>query len=310
LKSPDDLYLGSDIDKIRDLAEQFLSFRYERRESEEWSMFYGCIDSLRDVDDALHSILNLKRRATYLECVGFLISLVTQQEAVKFLSRSVGADFNPSDDENLRRIRDVRNRVAGHSAWAERNGKSTSMINHADIHETGFSAVVYRSPSSKTAELYTRVNFKEFVLLNVTSLKLQMGRVAIAMANREEELRSELQSIDWSFWDESETYLFEKLWYPWQNDRVWQAADHIRIFNEKIAKLISLKEQQYLPEVSQEKLDENLIILGLIQDLLSKSYASEEDRVLYDTLLIGWDSKWSEIKNDISRLRGLNQAKD
>lgn len=94
--------LSDEIDLIRNTADSLLSFKYERRSTEQWSNFWGCLDTLRDMDESVLELLNLRRKPTRLECIGFLQVLVSQQDAVFHLSKCVELKWKPSKTLLLR----------------------------------------------------------------------------------------------------------------------------------------------------------------------------------------------------------------
>jgi len=300
--------LSEEVDTIRNKANSLLAFKIERRSQEQWSKFWGCLDTLRDMDEAIFELLKLKRKPTRLECIGFLQALVSQQDAVFHLSKCIGLEWKPSHADALEVIRDLRNRVTSHSAWAERHkdGPSTSMLNWHDIRKGGFKAVVYRDNKDKEFPLYEDVEFRDFVGQNLINLQPQIKGILDKMETMEDELHKHLRKLDWSFLDNNgDGYLREKMWSPWehQNDRLWQAKSHAKIFSKRLHRTEKFFEENKIYEYDKYQL--SALIAGiekLIQYLENESPA-EEKKLQYYVLLVGWIKLWSEFDRSIVALK-------
>ena len=140
--------------EIHDLSHQLVSFRYENRTQQDWARFYGATDSIDDVGTALAEFRALRRMPTLLERLGFLQALVIQQHAVENISISIGLNWTPHSDERLKKVREIRDRVAGHPVWSEKGQKFCYPRSSAmqDLHhgtKDGFNVVVYFESKSE-----------------------------------------------------------------------------------------------------------------------------------------------------------------
>ena len=302
--------LGSEIDLLRETSNSLLSFKYERRSSEEWSIFYGCLDTLRDMDDAIYELLNVKRKPTRAECIGFLQILVSQQDAIHHLSKCVGiTHWKPAGIHELQVIRDLRNRITSHSAWSNRSEdgvNSTSMINWSDIRTGGFKAVIYRDKREDDYPLYEDIEFVELTIKNVANLLEPIEKVIEKMKQTEAKLNQRLRALDWSFLDDSsDGYLLEKMWFPWENrnDRIWQAKSHAKSLLERFQKA-----QKFFADNEIHEFDEyclNALIAGakLLQKYLENESPNEEEKLQYFVVLRGWSKLWKEFNEEILELK-------
>ena len=302
--------LGSEIDLLRETSNSLLSYKYERRSSEQWSKFYGCLDTLRDMDDAIFELLNVKRKPTRAECIGFLQILFSQQDAIHHLSKCVGiTNWKPVSINELKVIRDLRNRITSHSAWSNQSKdgvSSTSMINWSDIREGGFKAVIYRDKDDENYPLYEDIDFVELTSKNVDNLLGQIGKVIEKMKQTEAKLHQHLCSLDWTFLDDNgDGYLLEKMWSPWknENDRMWQAKSHVDSLLERFQKAQNFFADNEIHEFDKYGL--NALIAGakLLQKYLENASPNEEEKLQYFVVLRGWSKLWKEFNEEILELK-------
>lgn len=134
----------SDIrDRIHRKSQEYFTLAYARRDKSRWRMFYGATDALLDASMAARAFGKAIRSdppINLLICYGFLQAIYIQQDAVSILSEAVGIKWNPNDNLTLREIRDTRNRLTGHPAFA---GESRNDCHLRSFHITKF----VRSPS-------------------------------------------------------------------------------------------------------------------------------------------------------------------
>jgi len=310
MSKPIDTALSEEIDLLRETANSLLAFRYDRRSEEQWSKYWGCLDTLRDMDEAVYELFTIKRKPTRAECIGFLQILVSQQDAIHHLSKCVGLmNWRPVINDELQTVRDLRNRITSHSAWSDRSkdgGKSTSMINWVDIREGGFKAVIYREESDTNYPLYEDVDFKGFVRVNNCNLKLQVRKILQAMNKNENKLKENLQNLDWSFLDNKEDgYLREKLWSPWahNNSKLWQARSHMEIFLKRLVQAKAFFEKNEIFEIDDYNL--NALLAGALKlsNYLKNKSPNEDERLQYYVMLTGWVELWGEFDDSIVSFR-------
>ncbi|MEP4052247.1 MAG: hypothetical protein ABJN22_08380 [Litorimonas sp.] len=261
------------------------------------------------MDEATFELLRVNRKPSRIECIGFLQVLVSQQDAIHHLSKSVGIDhWKPTENSNLQIIRDLRNRISSHSAWSDRSNdgvNSTSMINWSDIRVGGFKAVIYREDESENYPLYEDVSFKDYLEMNVASLKVQVKSIVTQMNKIEGEFKEKMQSLDWSFLDnQGDNYLFEKLWSPWrnQNDRIHQAQGYLEIFLKRLMQSKEFFDKNGISEISDFELSALIKGCERLQQYLTNENSKENEQLEYYVLLVGWRKLWFEFDESISRL--------
>ena len=309
--------LSEEIDVIRNTANSLLAFKFERRSKEQWSKFWGCLDTLRDMDEAILELLSLKRKPTRLECIGFLQALVSQQDAIFHLSKCLELEWKPSSIQALEVIRDLRNRITSHSAWSDRHkdGASTSMLNWNDIRNGGFKAVVYRDNKDKEFPLYEDVEFGDYVGENLINLQPQIIRILNKMQTTEDKLHEQLRTLDWEFLSNNgDGYLREKMWSPWehQNARLWPAKSHAEIFLKRLNQAQDFFTKNKIYEF--DKYGISALVAG-IQKLilyLEDENPTEEEKLHYYVLLLGWTKLWDDFDKSIVALKekiGIVDAK-
>ena len=265
------------------------------------------------MDDAIQELLRLKRNPTRLECIGFLQALVSQQESILHLSLCVGIKWHPNDNDTLKIIRDLRNRITAHSAWSDRDkkdGKSTSMLNWGDIRKGGFKAVIYRDNIDIGLPVYEDVDFGTFVRDNLANLQPQIDKILEKMKTTEDELHQQLRLLDWTFLNNhGDGYLREKMWSPWDhhNDRLSQAKRHAQIFLKRLNQTNDFFEKNKIYEY--EKYEISALVAGIQKLLmyLENDNPTEEEKLEYYVLLIGWNKIWRDFDESIVTLKGKNR---
>jgi hypothetical protein len=139
---------GEIRERIHRQSHNLTAFEQQNRSDENWNRFYAATDTLLDVETALGAFDWSKRAPSLLERYGFLQALVIAQDATRELSKSVGIEWSPYNDDRLKYIRELRQRVAGHPAWSEKAKKynyqrSSAMIDLSENHRDGFNVVLY-----------------------------------------------------------------------------------------------------------------------------------------------------------------------
>lgn len=301
--------LGKKIDLLRETSHSLLAYKYERRSSEEWSKFWGCLDTLRDMDSAILELLRLSREPTRAECIGFLQILYSQQDAIYHLCQNVGVAWKPDNNILLLKIRELRNRITAHSAWAGRNKDgvpSTSMINWHDIRVGGFKAVVYRQEKSDDMPLYEDIDFANLTKDNLVELLEPIGIIIDKMNENEDSLKLKLRDLDWQFLDnQGDGYLLEKMWGPWEheNNRLWQAQGHAKQFRDRLQKAKTFFADNHVYEVDEYALKALIAGIEKIQEYLNNHSPSEDEALQYYVLLRGWSKLWGEFDEELSTLK-------
>jgi hypothetical protein len=194
-------------------------------------MFYGATDALADANYAASSYqssVSANRGSNLLTCYGFLQALYVQQDAVITLSRALSLSWHPSNNQRLKHIRDVRNRLAGHPALAgERETPrrlSAAIIGLDSITSAGFQGHIYFEDGFESID----VNVASFRRDNEELLSRQMLEVERKMDEEEREFRQkESKQLLSRRFDSPFSYLMQRLWSDLTDDaRVVQARSH------------------------------------------------------------------------------------
>jgi hypothetical protein len=178
--------------RIHDKSHEYFTFSLGRWDRTKRSMFYGATDALLDTSQASESYeqaITSNMGANLLACHGFMQALYIQQDAVITLSRAVGLSWHPNGDERLKQIRDTRNRLTGHPAFAGMHENprrlSSAIIAYDDITKLGFRGHVYYEDGFEDIN----VDVAAFRKDNEDLLSLQMREVEKRMDERENEFR-------------------------------------------------------------------------------------------------------------------------
>jgi hypothetical protein len=178
--------------RIHQKSHDYFVFSHGRWDREKRNMFYGATDTLADASHAAgdyEKAISPNAGSNLLVCYGFLQALYVQQDAVMTLSRAVDLNWHPNNNERLKQIRDVRNRLTGHPALAgERDNPrriSSANIAYDDITELGFRGHVYYEDGFENID----VDVPAFRKDNEELLSLQMQQVEQKMDEQEREFR-------------------------------------------------------------------------------------------------------------------------
>lgn len=165
-------------DDIHSLSHKLTAFDIRNRSNDDWNRFYAATDSLLDVGIALAQFSIIERCPTILERYGFLQALVIQQQAVEELSTAVGLKWKARDNDSLRQVRELRDRIAGHPTWSEKKKawnyeRSSAMQDLSNGSFDEFQVVLYYPDYSKTL----RVSYSDLLRKNELALSEQLEEI-------------------------------------------------------------------------------------------------------------------------------------
>jgi hypothetical protein len=161
--------LGELRQKIQALRERELGgagpnpcLNWSSMDKEDYARLCGAMDSLHDMESALVGLwgkIERGEKPTELECLGFLQAIYIEQDCVREIYRALKrTDFALTAE--LKLIRDMRNRVSGHAAFAEQvKPPGSAMWKPASISSSGFEMVIYFVCGSRTEFL----DFRNFI---------------------------------------------------------------------------------------------------------------------------------------------------
>lgn len=193
VECPDLTALSEVRERLHRKAGDYFCFENRRWDDARWREFFGATDALLDTTFALGDVaagIPSHREHAILWCYGFLQALYIQQDAVKLIWRALEMSGDPLVDARLQTVREIRNRVAGHPARAEKPGRgrvpSSAIINIHDIEpSTGFKAVIYYDSGMETVD----VSFATMLSENSAGLLGALQKAEAAMVERELQFR-------------------------------------------------------------------------------------------------------------------------
>jgi hypothetical protein len=279
--------------RIHNKSHNYFFFELGRWDRASRGMFYGATDALLDATQAAASYPNVVSSDTavnLLACYGFLQALYIQQDAVGILSRSVGLSWKPEDENRLKEIREIRNRLTGHPALAgdRRRMSSSAIIPYGDIDEHGFSGHIYYQDRFEIV----RVGVKAFQKENEELLAKQMLLVEEVMDKSERQFRAERSATPLSsFFEGGFRYLMDRLHCDLNDKgRVIQAQSHSQMVRQRIIELEK--------ELADRRLDSNVMPmhvvftgLKLLEEIMESGDATLAAQDKFDLIYSGLERK-------------------
>lgn len=203
-------------ERLHRKANSYFAFETRRWTSAEQRLFLGATDALLDTEFALSNVARgvpSDRQHAILACYGYLQALYIQQDAVALIWRALGIAGNPLADTRVRRVRELRNRIAGHPARAEKLGPgkrpSSAIINLHDISpSSGFKAVIYYDDEMDVVD----VSFTQLLADNCSGLLRSLLEAERSMDEQESIFRQteRVEPLSGVF-ETGLTYTLEKL---------------------------------------------------------------------------------------------------
>lgn len=238
--------------RIHQRANDFFVCEQKRWDASNWRLFFGATDALLDTEYALSNMPNgipTDRQNATLACYGFLQALYIQQDATAIIWRALGISGSALSDIRVQRVRELRNRIAGHPARADKmRGKrpSSAIINLHDINpSSGFKAVIYYDDETDVVD----VSFTEILADNCSGLTEALLQAEIVMVEKEKDFRSDQKANPLAVqFENGLTYTLEKLRCD-PNDGRREMA--IRLLSKSLDELESLlKDRGFFYEAS------------------------------------------------------------
>jgi hypothetical protein len=279
--------------RLHKKSHDYFVFSHGRWDRTRRSMFYGATDALLDTSQAAqsyeHAVIS-NMGANLIVCYGFLQAHYIQQDAVITLSRAVGLSWHPNGDERLKQIRDARNRLTGHPAFAGEREKpqrlSSAIIAYDDITQLGFRGHVYYEDGSEDI----KVDVAAFRKDNEDLLSLQMQKVEQKMDEQEEEFRTrEATRPLSSVFTNHFSYLLQRLNCDLTDEgRVPQAQVHARMIREIMTTFqTELATRDFASEDTSYHLRLIFTGLDLLEALMKHDCATQEKQNEFDLIYAG-----------------------
>jgi hypothetical protein len=293
-------------ERVHQKSHEYFVFDFNRRGDAKWRMFYGATDALLDAGAAAASYsraIASDPGVKLVVCYGFLQALYVQQDAVRTLSLAVGLDWHPNMDERLRQIRDTRNRLSGHPAFAGEKQKppriSSAIIPNHDITENGFRGYVYYEDG---IEDLVEVDVSSFLKDNEERLAAHMQVIEMKMDEAERQFRTEQSARPLcTYFENGFSYLLQRLHCDLGDaGRVLQAQSHARMVREIMNKLQQeLAERGFESRTTSYHMDRILPGLNLLEGIMSNGSSSSNNQHEFDLIYDGVEKNINELRNVI-----------
>ncbi|HZT24213.1 MAG TPA: hypothetical protein VFA57_00800 [Pseudolabrys sp.] len=292
-------------DRIHSKAENYFTLEYRKRDPKDWRMFYGATDALLDASmaaSAYDKAVKSDPAVDLLVCYGFLQALYIQQDAVWTLSRSIGLDWHPNNDPKIREIRDLRNRLTGHPAFAEKSRQlSSAIIEYHGVSSSDFSGHIYFDTSTKRVTVHVQTILKD----NESQLAIQMLKIEAAMDEQERKFRSEQSKKPFSdLFGTGFDYLMQRL-RPELDDegRVVQASTHVTMIRDRINALRQeLTDRGLESQAFTHELSAIIDGLKLIDKMIANSDRSATSQNEIDIVCDGFGVNMNKLRERITEL--------
>lgn len=304
--SPELSDFGEARERLHKKAGEYFTCDQKRWDSAKWRLFFGATDALLDTEFALSNVaqgIPADRQHAILACYGYLQALYIQQDAVALIWTALNLAGDPLADPKVRRVRELRNRIAGHPARAEKLGPgkrpSSAIINLHDISpSSGFKAVIYYDDDMDVVD----VSFAELLADNCCALTESLLRAERAMDEREAAFRQveSAQPLSAAF-ESGLTYTLEKL-HCGPNDSRREMA--MGMLGRSLDDLeTQLKGRKFWCEASEYPIDSIRAGLRLGERLPE---ISEEGRIEQTWWVIS-EGIDSHVRNLLTHLHGLEE---
>ncbi len=293
-------------ERLHRKANDYFIYDLKRWDRAKWRLFFGATDALLDTEFALSNVAGgvpAAKQHAILACYGYLQALYIQQDAVALIWKALDLSGEPLADLKVRRVRELRNRIAGHPARAEKLGPgkrpSSAIINLHDINpSSGFKAVIYYDDDMDVVD----VSFAALLADNCDGLTNSLLKAERTMDEREAEFRKteRVQSLSEAF-ENGLTYTLEKLRCGPDDSRREMA---IRMLGRSLDDLeTQLKARKFWYEASEYPI--NSIRAGLrLGERLHE--ISEADRIEQTWWVIS-EGIDSHVRNLLTHLRALDE---
>ena len=271
-------------------------------------MFYGATDALLDASMAARAFgkaIKSDPAVDLLICYGFLQAIFIQQDAVLTLSCAVGIKWHPNDNQRLREIRDIRNRLTGHPAFAGKDSKprrlSSAVILYDEIRSDSFGASIYFEDGFEPVV----VGVADVLNDNEAQLSLQMLEVEKRIDEQERSFRLEESKMPLSNeFGQNFDYLLQRLHCDLnEGDRVVQAQGHAAMIRERLDNLMRLLDSRGFGSTAVTY-DFARVFTGLeiLESIMQQGTHAVADQHKLDLVYDGFEKNIRELRKFVDEL--------
>lgn len=154
-----------------------------------WDQKCGAIESMLDMECGFvdfFRMLDAGKRPSIFEVIGFLQALAVQQDAVTLFARAVDIPIDTRRYSDLKDIREIRVRAAGHPAYANRvQPPGSGMWTPSTISSEGFEMVYYFADRSSKR----RHSFRDLFDRNERALEALLEHIEQEMIRADAEIK-------------------------------------------------------------------------------------------------------------------------
>jgi len=152
---------------------------------EAWNMLCSCLDVIEDTELAIEAYNQVNEPQNegekYLLVYGILQTLFVEQDAVRHLCEALRISYtpDPSSEEVLKEIREIRNDSVGHPTkrCEGKKAKAFNFISRASLSKYGFDLIITypdgRSPSFRHVEIPPLIEKQQQILTQALSAVLE-----------------------------------------------------------------------------------------------------------------------------------------
>jgi addiction module HigA family antidote len=303
-------------DRLHRKAQSYFAFEKHRRDREKHLTIFGATDALLDASEAARafsSVITGNTNGDLLVCFGFLQSLVVQQDAVANLSELVDLGWDPWDDKRLAEFRNVRNRLCGHPARADKPKgarKSSGIIVRGSIGKSGFKGAIYYEDGFESVDVDVTIWLAD----NETRLASQMAKIEAHMDTTERAFRGDCnEDFGSGLLATTFDYILRRTWCELGDEgRVPQAESHIAMIRDDVAQLkqefATRAISPWWPQETEQRVE---VGLNELERILKGGDRCSETQRRFDLLYDGTEKAIHELQDSArSLLEQLRAAVD
>ena len=220
-------------EKIRDLANKSPQFIEPIiNNGKLWNQLCSSMDVLGDTEQGIYEF-EQGENCGYIEVYGLLQALFLQQDAVRYIAKTIGVEI--SNIEALLRIRNIRNDSIGHP-MNRGNGSSFHYISRCTISKSGFTMSSYAAADD--TDKFIDIDLSEILREQKAGVQTQLAEIYRYMADLENSHREKhRENIIEDIFHPSMKYLVSKIYLSFSpNGDRYFGGSHLKMVREMVDK--------------------------------------------------------------------------